>query len=160
MLMCLPLYLQGQVTTYLQPTNEFLGPYRRLAVKECNETNTSQVQTYASVAKQVAAKGFVVALHTELLRAQAHQEKRSWQRTTLLAVEIAGWLTTALIASDLVQIKEKYKAAVPLVTGGIRFATTVIKQEPEPLPAVRQNVVQIDAGACNDSVLYVSDIVK
>lgn len=145
---------QAQITTYVSQTGESLGLYKRLAVKECNETQASVNQSYAAFARELASKGYVVALHSELLRVQAKQEKRSWQRNALLGIEIAGWLTTALIASDLIHIKEKYKAAVPLTTGALRLATTVIKVEHEELPALRPSLLQIGPGECKEHVVY------
>lgn len=135
--------------------SETIGPFRRVGVSICSADKVVQ-QTGMDFLREAAVAGFTVATQVELLRAGEVSDKRSWQRSALLGLEIAGWTMTALVASDLVQVKEKSIAGgVALMTGAIRYATTAIKAPKFELPPnQRPPVVVLAPGECKEYSFY------
>lgn len=146
--------MSAQLVTYFVPGTKTLGPYRAIAITVCNGAGATQAQTAAELQREAAGQGIRLATNTQLLDAAKAKEKRSWQRNTLLAIEIASWVMSAATAGELVKIEERYKAAFPVVAGSLRFATTVIKSDPVEIPPTRPSVLHILAGSCEEITVY------
>lgn len=145
----------GEWVNYFTPSGGFTGMWQRIGVRICNTTAAVRQQTAADFSRAAAQSGIRLATNAELLRAGAKADSMSWQRGVLLAVELAGWTTSALMASDLIKIKEAYKPAIPLFSGALRLTTTLVKAPKFELPSdPRPAIVQLDAGACGDFTVF------
>lgn len=135
---------------------ETIGAYRRIGVSICSNSSAVVQQHGTDFLRDAGQAGFSVATQVELLRAGGISDKRSWQRNALLGIEAAGWLTTAVIASNFVDIKEKGIAgSVAILTGALRYATTVIKQPKFELPVnQRPPIVILAPGECREYSFY------
>lgn len=149
LLLALPAW--GQLATFV-PTGESVGPFQRYSLTVCNPGPVNAPVTGAWILAESMRQGVQLATAVAVQRAADRDSTRSWQRTALLGIEIAGYLTTALTATDLVSIKERrYKGIVAAVPGVLRFATTVIKQAPFSLPADLwpPGTTQLPPGECS-----------
>lgn len=148
----LPFVLSAQV--YFTPSSEWLGPFQRIGVARCNAGQQPLVVSQADIRREAAGSGITVATAAEVLTQAAAADRRSWQRSVLLGIEAAGWLSTALIGSDLVRIRERWKGAIPVITGSLRLVTTAIQRPaftaPDPIPSF----LRIGPGECWEGAVY------
>jgi len=136
--------------------SETIGAYRRVGVSICSNSPHVVNQTGVDFMRDASQAGFQLATQAELLRAGDTRDKRSWQRNTLLGIEAAGWLTTAIIASDLINVKEKSIAGgLAVFTGALRYATTAIKPPRFEMPQnQRPPIVVLAPGECREYSFY------
>jgi hypothetical protein len=148
--------LAGDTIMFFVPSGEMIGPFQRVGATICNQTTQSIQQTGADFMRDTAAAGIQPATSAELLLAGESRDKRSWQRTALLGIEIAGWAITTLTASQLIQIKEKaVNASIAVTSGALRLATTMIQPTKFELPAnMRPPIVVLAPGECREYGFY------
>jgi hypothetical protein len=111
---------------------------------------------------QVALEGLHQNIRVMLYTALQEYAKQSNQRSILhyaaIGGEIAGVLTTAAQSADWLRAKEKYlKIGVPLVTGAVAFARSMIERnfEPVSIPADNmQPLIAVPAGGIVDFAVW------
>lgn len=148
----------GDTTMFFVPgdASETIGPFRRVGVSICSNTDKVVQQTGVDFLRDAGQAGFSPATQVELLRAGDTRDKRSWQRNVLLGVEAVGWLTTAVLAANLVEVREKAVAGgIAIFTGALRYATTAIKPPKFELPPnQRPPIVVLAPGECREYSFY------
>mgnify|MGYP001572395787 CR=1 FL=1 len=153
-----PLAIAGDTIMFFVPgdPSEIIGTYRRVGVSICSNSEKVIQQTGTMFLRDASQAGFQMATQAELLLAGGVRDKRSWQRNALLGIEAAGWLTTAIIASNLIDVKEKSIAGgVAIFTGALRYATTAIKPPRFELPSnQRPPIVVLAPGECREYSFY------
>jgi hypothetical protein len=144
-------------TMFFVPSGEFTGPYQRVGLSICSTLTGGVIhQTHSDFLRDAGAAGWTIATYSELLAAASTQDRRSWQRSVLLGVEVVGWLVTALTAAELVEIKEKYlKGGSALLSGTLRFTTTIVQPPKFQVPSnMRPPIVVLAPGECSEFTFY------
>lgn len=145
----LSLPLAAQVVTVL-PSGHTLAQYRVYGIRACNSSASDMRATASMLFTALEAQHIRLATYSEIQQAVTDQKGLSWQRKALLAISITGGVTTALMSTDQIKIKEQYKAAIPLFSAGLALAQQFIR---EPAVSAPDNLipaagVSLPAGAC------------
>lgn len=135
-LLLLALPALGQpVSISVVPAGPFVPGLTLYSVRACNVSPQPVALAAAALFGDAARQGFHLATYTAIQRAVVAQDAMSWQRKALVAIELSGGLLTALMATDAIKIEERYKAAIPVVAGGLALAQRYIKAPKTEVPA-------------------------
>jgi len=156
LLLAAALTCAAQTETTFQSLDEYTGPFQRFMVRVCNPTAQTAHQTYADFSAVAAHWNLSLASNVELLRSGDADSAMSWQRKALFAAEIGGWVTTTLLASNVIKVREKaFPAATGVFSAALRYTTTVIKAPAFELPAnPRPPLVILTPGDCGEYTVY------
>jgi len=102
-------------------------------------------------------QGIRVYSYPNLAAYVADANRRSVPHYIGIACEIGGWTMTAAQSTDVVKIREKYKAAIPLVTAAMTLTRTLMDRNHPPIaiPAdLMQPLIAVPAGTAVDFSVF------
>ena len=94
-------------------------------------------------------QGFRIYSYPALAAYVQDWNRRSWLRWAGIGMEITGWVVTSAQASDAIKIRERWKAAIPAVTGAMTVARTYYDREYQPVTVptdLMQPLIAVPAG--------------
>lgn len=157
LLLLLPALLCAQTITFApQPFSRVSGLNEYRVYVAAPEGQPMQVQGM-KVMLEAAKQNIRVYSYVNLQAYVADHNRRSWLRWVGIGMEIAGWGVTSAQASDVIQIRERWKAAIPAVTGAMTVARTYYDREYQPvtIPAdLMQPLFAVPAGQAVEFAVF------
>ena len=128
----------------------------------------NEVRVYVGAEQPMQVKAMTVVLeglHQNLrilnyVNLQTYVEqanRRAWQRYIGIGLEVAGWAYTAAQASGYIRIKEAWRPAIPIFTGGLTLTRTILDREYKPvaLPSdLMPPLIAVPAGTAVDFAVF------
>lgn len=117
----------------------------RVYVSDSKPTQVPGMRIVVEAMKQ----GYRVYSYPSLTAYVQDWNRRSWLRWVGIGLEISGWVITSAQASDVIKIRERWKAAIPAVTGAMTVARTYYDREYQPveIPAdMMQPLIAVPVG--------------